>query len=698
MQRALIDSPVAKENPQITRIHDIDLVDPYAWLRDRKSPDVISYLEAENAHTATVMAHTGALQNQLYEEMVGRIQETDCSVPVRIDDFFYYTRTEAGLQYPIYGRRQGHPDAPEEILLDLNRMAAELPYLELGVFKISPDHRFLAYSLDEDGSERFVLRIKDLVRGKLLAERIDNTAATLIWSNDNETLFYATLDAHRRPNKVLRHVLGDKPTDDRLMYHEQDERFFLGLFKTRSRRYLGIELASKITSEVHLLEDVPPAAGTEGRNRLAGDFTVLFPRRQGVEYRIDHHEASFYVLTNDRAQNFRLLKAPVGSQALDDTQEIIPHRSDVKLEGIDLFRHHMVVYQRREGLRHIEIWHLEQGEIHDLSFAEPVYTVWPESNPSFDTSLLRFGYSSLVTPKTVFDYDMEKRERTLLKQVEVRGGYQQDHYTSERIFATAPDGERVPISLVYKGKLQHDGQRPLLLYGYGAYGMSIEARFSASRLCLIDRGFVYAIAHVRGGGEMGRPWYDQGKLLNKKNTFSDFIAAAEHLVAAGYTSRDRLVIRGGSAGGLLIGAVLNQAADLFKAAIAEVPFVDVINTMLDPSIPLTVVEFEEWGNPQERELFDYIRSYSPYDNVTVQAYPHLLITAGLNDPRVQYWEPAKWTARLRQLKTGNHRLLLRIDMDSGHTGASGRYDALREEAFKQAFVLDVLGAENLHER
>ncbi len=670
--------PVARRDPRTRVIHGHTLVDPYGWLRDRDAPEVRAHLEAENAYTAAVMRHTESLQDELYREHVGRLQETDSSVPVRIDDYWYYSRTVEGLQYAIRCRKHGDLDAEEEVLLDLNALGKR--FLALGAFAVSSSHRLLAYSLNEDGSERFDLRVLDLERGEPVGETIHNTSPSLAWANDNRTFFYAVRDAARRPYKVYRHVIGRPAAEDELVFHERDERFFVSLFKTRSRRFVILVVESNTTTEIRMLDADHPE----------GDFQSLVERHPGVEVDLDHHTDVFYVLTNQDAVNFKLMAVPLASPAAGNWREVIPHRPDVQLEAVDCFRRHLVVRLRRGGLRQLRILDLETGDEHEIAFDEPTFTVAAQDNPDFESSVLRFAYSSLVTPRSVFDYDMTTRRRQLKKRTEVLG-YDSERFASERIEAGAADGSKVPVSLVYARGFDRDGSRPVLLNGYGAYGSSNEPRFVASRLGLLERGFVFAIAHVRGGGELGRPWYEEGKLLRKNNTFGDFIAAAEHLVGEGYTSTDRLVIRGGSAGGLLIGTVLNQRPELFAAAVADVPFVDVLNTMLDHSMPLTVTELEEWGDPRDPRFFEYMRAYSPYDNVAAVSYPHLLITAGLNDPRVQYWEPAKWTARMRARTNGQSRILFKIDLESGHGGASGRYDSLRQEAFRQAFILDSLG-------
>ena len=628
------------------------------------------------------MQCTEALQERLFAEMRGRIKETDLSVPERIDGWLYYHRTAEGAQYPIYCRRRVDEESPEEVLLDLNPLAAGHAYFRLGAFEVSPDHRLLAYAVDTSGAESFVLYVKELETGALLAETIVNVSPSVAWANDSRTLFYVVLDEARRPCRLFRHVLGANPAEDALVHFEVDESFFLDIGRTRSNDWLLLELASHSTSEVRFVS----------ADRPEEPFRTIEPRRAGIEYTVSHHGDRFLITTNDAAPNFRLVSAPVASPSRAHWTEVLPHRPDVKLDSTDAFRNHLVVYEREAGLRQIRVLDLASGESHLVAFPEPVYTVRQHENPEFDTTLLRFSYTSMVTPSSVVDYDMGARTWTVLKQTEVLGGYDPARYRTERRFATAPDGTQVPISLVYQLPLERPGgPRPLLLNGYGAYGICFDPSFSSSSLSLLERGFVVAIAHVRGGEDMGRPWYEAGKLLNKPNSFTDFIAAAEHLVAEGLTSPDRLVISGGSAGGLLMGAVTNLRPDLFRAVLAEVPFVDVVNTMLDATLPLTVIEYEEWGNPNDPAFYDCIRSYSPYDNVRETAYPNMLVTAGLNDPRVAYWEPAKFTARLRARKTDSNRLLLRTNMGAGHGGASGRWDYLREVAFKYAFVLDVLG-------
>jgi oligopeptidase B len=601
---------------------------------------VIPYLEAENRYTEEAMARTKSLQEDLYREILGRIQETDVSAPVKRDDYFYYTRTEEGKAYSIQCRKHGSLDAPEDILLDSNVLAEGQKYFRLGNFAVSPDHRLLAYSTDLEGDESYTIQVKNLATGELLPDRIASTYYKLEWANDNRKFFYTVLDQSKRPYRAFRHELEAGP--DTLVYQEDDGRFTLGLRKTRSRRFIFIELESPLTSELRYLEAADPL----------GDFRVVLPRRQGVEYDATHHGEYFYIRTNDRAKNFRLMRTEVGDPSSEHWHEVIPARADVTIEGVDSFEDHLALYERERGLEKICIRDGSGAFSHYIEFPEPVYTVAATGNAEYKTNILRFNYTSLVTPMSVFDYNVRTRERELKKQYQVRGGYDAAQYQSERIFAKAPDEIEVPISLVYRKGFERNGASPLLLYGYGAYGHSIDPGFSSDRLSLLDRGFVFAVAHIRGGAVMGEEWHDQGRLLEKKNTFTDFIACAEHLIASRYTSNDRLAIMSGSAGGLLVGAVLNLRPELFYAAIAKVPFVDVLNTMLDPTLPLTMAEYEEWGNPEHKEYYDYILSYSPYDNVAPRDYPAMLVTGGLNDPRVSYWEPAKWVAKLRAMKNG----------------------------------------------
>ncbi len=678
-----LEPPIAAKVPHVEVRHGQQVNDDYYWLRERDARQVIEYLREENAYTEAVMKPTEPRQQRLYDEMLARIKETDLSVPVKIDDYYYYSRTEEGQQYKIYCRKRGSLDAAEEVLLDQNALAEGQEFCRLGVFEVSPDHNLLAYSVDFEGNELYTVHFKDLRTGELLEERIPGTYYSLEWANDNRTVFYNTVDEAHRPWRLWRHALGSDPANDVQVYQEDDDRYFLGLSKTRSKRYLLLELGSNNTSEVRYLE----------ADRPDGKFRTIHPRQHMLEYYVEHHGDRFLILTNDEAKNFKLVEAPVADPAKRNWKDWLPHRAGVKLDSVDAFEKQLVVIERAEALRRVRVFDLDAGADHYVEFPEPVYTASLERNPEFKTRTVRLNYTSLVTPDSVYDYDMGTRDRTLLKEEEVLGGYDRTRYESKRIWAEAPDGVRVPISLVHKQGIALDGGNPTMLYGYGSYGASINPGFSSERLSLLDRGFVYAIAHIRGGGDMGRQWYDDGKLLAKKNTFTDFIACAEHLIAEKYTRPERLVIRGGSAGGLLVGAVTNMRPDLFGAVVAKVPFVDVINTMFDETIPLTVIEWEEWGDPNKPEYYEYMLSYSPYDNVRPVEYPDMLITAGLNDPRVQYWEPAKWTAKLRQLKQGNGLILLKTNMGAGHAGASGRYDALKELAFEYAFVFDRLGIE-----
>jgi oligopeptidase B len=678
--------PIARRVPHVHEAHGDRRDDDYHWLTDRDDPEVTAYLEAENAYAEAVMASTSDLQERLYAEIVARIQETDLSVPVRHGPFRYYSRSVEGLQYPIYCRHPEEDTPAEQVLLDQNALAAGHEYCAIGGLETSPDHTLMAWSLDTEGDEEYVLRVRDLTTGEDRPEAIPRTSYGLAWANDNRTVFYTVLDDAQRPWQVWRHALGTDPSTDVLVHQEDDDRFFATVSRTRSGRFIVIDLHSAVTSEVRILPADDPA----------GTFAVVEPRRQEIEYAVEHHGDRFFILTNDEAVNFRLVEAPVDDPGRANWRDVIPHDPQVKLEAAAAFAGHLVVMDRAEAVRRLRVRGLTDASAgeHLVELPETVSTVSmsEEENPEFDTSVLRFTYTSLITPRTVYDYDLDTRERTLLKQDPVLGGYDPAAYRTERLWATADDGERIPISIVYRDGLARDGSAPCLLYGYGAYEHSSEPRFSSLRLSLLDRGWSYAIAHVRGGGEMGRLWYLDGKLGHKQNTFGDFIACGEHLVAERWTSTERLTALGGSAGGLLIGAVINQRPELFRAAVAEVPFVDALTTILDPSLPLSVIEWEEWGDPlHDKAFYDTMKAYSPLDNVTAQRYPQLLVTAGLNDPRVSYWEPAKWVAKLRTTRLGDDLLLLRTEMGAGHGGPSGRYDAWRKEAFTFAFLLQAVG-------
>ncbi|HVG45318.1 MAG TPA: S9 family peptidase [Longimicrobium sp.] len=674
--------PVARIVPRAdTTLGDVR-IDNYAWLRDDRRQDtaVISYLQAENRYTEAMLAHTGALQERLFQEMKGRIKETDLSVPQREGEYWYYSRTEAGKQYPIYARKRGSLAAPEEVMLDLNQLAAGKAYFSVGARAVSPDGRLLAFATDTSGAERYTLMVKDLSTGRILPDRMAGMNADVQWAADNRTLFYGTSDAANRPYRVMRHALGADPAADAVVGEEPDNLYRIRIGRTKDRRFLLISTGSFDASEVrYLAADRPLEA-----------FRVIRPKTPNVIYDVEHHGDRFLIITNEGAPNFRLVWAPDTDPRRENWRDLVPASDSVLLDGIDVFRDFLVLYQRHDALRQIRVVPFGGGRPYDVDFPEPIYTYRYGENPEYDSHVLRFTYTSLVTPAAVYDFDLATRRRELKKATEVPG-YDPSLYASERTWARAPDGTMVPISLVYRKPLARDGSRPLLLYAYGSYGSSTDPAFSSNVLSLLDRGVVYAIAHIRGGQEMGRQWYEQGRLLNKRNTFTDFIASAEHLVAQRYTARERLAIRGGSAGGLLMGAVVNMRPDLFRAVVADVPFVDVINTMLDASIPLTTGEWLQWGDPHKAEFYGYMKSYSPYDNVRATAYPAMLVTAGLNDPRVAYWEPAKWVARLRATKTDSNPLLLRTNMGAGHGGASGRYDALRENAIRYAFILDQLG-------
>jgi oligopeptidase B len=676
----VIKPPVAKTNERRATIHGETRTDTYYWLRDKTNPEVAAYLQAENAYADAVMKPTMALRETLYAEMLGRIKQTDLDVPYPLNGYYYYSRTEEGKQYRIHCRKRGSLEAPEEVMLDLNELAKGHEFLSLGPWAVTDDGRVLAYTLDTSGFREYELFLKDLTTGELLPDR-PGKVRQVAWARDNRTLFYTTEDAAKRAYRVYRHTLGRPKETDALLYEERDELFRVSLARSRSRRFLFITSGSFASSEVRCI----PADRPEEAPRL------LLPREKDHEYYADHHGDRFYIRTNDRGRNFRLVTAPVGEPRKESWEEVVPHRDDVMLEGVELFRGHYVLREREAGLPKLRVTRMDGGESHYVEFPEAVYSAFPQGNAEFDTSLFRFSYQSPVTPSSVFDYDVRTRGRTLLKQTEVLGGYDPARYVSERIWATAPDGVRVPVSLVYRKDLKRDGSRPMLLEGYGAYGASIPAFFDSNRVSLLDRGVIWAWAHIRGGGEMGKRWHDDGKLLKKKNTFTDFIAAAEHLIRQGYTSRDRLAISGGSAGGLLMGAVVNMRPDLFRAVVSYVPFVDVINTMLDSSLPLTVGEYLEWGNPNESEAYAYMKSYCPYTNLEKKAYPAMLVRTSLNDSQVMYWEPAKYVAKLRTLKTDRNPLLLKTNMGAGHGGASGRYDKLRDEAYDYAFILTQLG-------
>lgn len=671
--------PRAPKVPHEMNNHGDHRVDDWFWLRQKENPEVIRLLEAENAYLEDVLKPHQTVRESIFQELKARIKEDDQGVPIKIDDFYYYSRVVAGQQYAIHCRKHKTLDAPEEIVLDSNELAKGKEYFRLGVYEISPDHRWLAYSVDFDGSEKFIVHFKNLHTGENSPETIAGTSPSLEWANDNRTVFYVMLDQHERPDRVFRHTVGTLATTDIEVYKEADSKLFVGLTKTKSKKYIFIQLHGKVTSEYRLLDADKPDESPR----------VFSPRRHNVLYDVDHRDGLFYVLTNDEETNFRLVTTPVALPSAENWKELRRGNLDVYLEGFDLFADHLVLFERTSGLQQARVTQFSTGAEHTISFSEPTYSIAPTGNVEFNTRTLRFSYSSLVTPPTVYDYDLDTQTREVKKVHEVPGGYDPSQYQCERVHATAPDGRKVPVSIVYKRGFKRDGNANLYLYGYGSYGLAIPPSFSTSRLSLLDRGFVYALAHIRGGDDLGRPWYDDGKFLKKKNTFTDFIACAEYLIKERYTDKNKIVIAGGSAGGMLVGAVINMRPELFLGAVAHVPFVDVINTMFDETLPLTVTEFEEWGNPQDKVYYEYMKSYSPYDNVDSKAYPHLLVTAGLNDPRVTYWEPAKWVQKLRDLKTDSNLLLFHIHMGAGHGGASGRYDSLKDTALEYVFILKI---------
>ncbi|MCA9472937.1 MAG: S9 family peptidase [Nitrospirales bacterium] len=674
--------PSAKRVPFRLEEHGHVRVDDYYWLRERQNADVVRYLTDENAYADEVMAHTKPLEEQLFQEIKGRIKQSDWSVPFKMGAYYYYVRYEPEREYGIYCRKYETLENPEEVMLDGNVLAQDCEYFSLGNWMVSSRQDFLAYAVDTQGRRIYTLYFKNLVTGEVLNETISNVTGNMDWANDNRTIFYSKQDPDTlRSCQVWRHVLGTEPEKDKLVYEEKDETFSTYVFKTKSKQYLMIASHQTVSSEYRFLDAYEPS----------GEFRVFHPRSRGHEYDVDHFDGKFYIRTNYQATNFRLLVAPVEHHAIDHWAELIPHRDEVLLEGIELFSRFLVVEERIQGLIHLRIIPWDGGKEHEIDFGEPAYYAAFGDNYEMDASTLRFGYTSMTTPMSIYDYDMETKERVLLKQEEVLGGFCVSKYRTERLHATAKDGTFVPISIVYHQGFVPDSTAPLLLYGYGSYGASMDASFSSARLSLLDRGFVFAIAHIRGGEELGRAWYEQGKLFQKKNTFDDFIACAEYLLAHGYGNPKKFFAMGGSAGGLLIGAIANQRPDLFTGVVAQVPFVDVVTTMLDETIPLTTGEYDEWGNPHQKPDYDYMLSYSPYDNVEAKAYPHMYVTTGLHDSQVQYWEPAKWVAKLRTLKTDKNRLILRTNMDAGHGGASGRFKRYRETASTYAFLLDLAG-------
>lgn len=683
-QSPMPQAPVARIVPHELTEHEQTRIDNYYWMNQREDTAVINYLNAENAYTSKVMAHTQPLQEKLYEEIKGRIKQEDNSVPYLSNGYYYYSRTVPNTEYYLICRKKGNNEAPEEVMLDVNQLAEGYSYYNLGGSSVSPDNKLLAYGEDTLSRRKYVIKFKDLQTGEMLADQIENTTGGVVWANDNKTIFYTLKDeVTLRSNRIMKHVLGTLASEDKEVYREDDETFGVGIFKTKSKQYLMIASYSTLTTEFRFLD----------ANQPEGNFQIFQPRVRGMEYSVDHCGDSFYIRTNWEAENFRLMKTPANKTLRENWTEVTPEREDVFIENIELFANYMVVEERQEGLTKLRVmpWH---GEEHYISFDEEVYTASIDMNAEFSSNELRFSYSSLTTPSSVFDYDMITHERKLMKQQEVLGNFDPTNYEAKREYATANDGTRIPMSIVYRKGLKKDGKNPTVIYGYGSYGYTIDPTFSQHRLSLLDRGFVYAIAHIRGGQINGRKWYEDGKLLKKKNTFTDFINCTEHLIKEGYTNQALTVAKGGSAGGLLMGAVVNMRPDLYKVIIADVPFVDVVTTMLDESIPLTTGEFDEWGNPKEKEYYDYMLSYSPYDQVEAKAYPAMLVTTGLHDSQVQYWEPTKWVAKLRAMKTDKNPLIMNINMDFGHGGASGRFEWIRDMALEYAFVFDQLGIKN----
>lgn len=673
--------PKAQKIVKELTIHGDTRIDNYFWLRERDNPEVIEYLTAENAYKDAMLKHTEKLQQKLFKEIVGRIKQTDISVPYKDNGYFYYTRFEEGKEYPIFCRKLESLDAPELIMLDVNDMAKGHHFYQVVGLSVSEDNTFLAFGVDSVSRRKYTIHFKNLKTGEILPDEIPNTSGGAVWANDNKTVFYATKDSTLRPYKIFKHNLNTDPAEDLEVYHEADNTFNTYVYKSKSKQFLFIVSGSTLSTEYRFLAADAPDA----------EFKIFNRRQRDFEYSIEHFENKFYIVTNWNAKNFRLMETPEDKTTDGNWTEVIPHRDDVLLEDMEVFKNYLVVGERKEGLRQIRVIDQQDKSEHYLDFGEPAYTAYTSINPEFDTELLRYGYTSMTTPNSTFDYNMKTKEKTLLKQEEVLGGFDPQNYQTERLYAMAEDGTKIPISLVYRKGLVKDGNNPLLLYGYGSYGASMDATFSSVRLSLLDRGFVYAIAHIRGGQEMGRQWYEDGKLLKKKNTFTDFIDCAEFLIAEKFTNSEKMFAMGGSAGGLLIGAVVNMAPELFRGVIAAVPYVDVVTTMLDESIPLTTSEYDEWGNPNVKEYYDYMLSYSPYDNVEAKDYPNMLVTTGLHDSQVQYWEPAKWVAKLRELKTDNNLLLLHTEMKAGHGGKSGRFERYKETAMEYAFMLDLLG-------
>lgn len=678
LEKINVTPPVAEKIKKEMTIHGDTRIDDYYWLNERENPRVIAYLTAENKYLDTMLSPIKDFREKLYEEMRGRIKEKDESVPYFENGYLYYTRFEEGKEYPIYCRKKGNEASVEEIILNVNDLAKGHAYFNATGLSVSPDNKLLAYGVDTVSRRKYTIYVKNLETGELLSDAIPETTGGSTWANDNKTLFYTRKNPTTlRSERIEKHQLGTDAKTDKNVFFEKDETYNTYVYKTKSKKYIIIGSGSTLSSEYRVLDADQPD----------GTFRVFHPREKDMLYDIDHRGDKFFIVTNFEAKNFRLMECPLDKTAKENWKEVVPHRTDVLLQGIDLFNDYMVLSERKNGLTQIRVMNTTTKQEHYLDFGEPAYTAYSSINPEMDTKVLRYSYTSLTTPSSTYDYNMETREKELKKQQEVIGGYDPKEYVTERLFAKAKDGTQVPISLVYKKGFEKNGQKPLLLYGYGSYGNSMEATFNSNRISLLDRGFCYAIAHIRGGQEMGRQWYEDGKMFKKKNTFTDFIDCAEYLIQQKYTSKEHLYAMGGSAGGLLMGAIVNLRPDLWHGVVAAVPFVDVVTTMLDESIPLTTGEFDEWGNPKNKDSYEYMKSYSPYDNVEKKAYPNMLITTGLHDSQVQYFEPAKWVAKLRELKTDDNLLLMETNMEAGHGGASGRFRALKDVALQYGFML-----------
>ncbi|MGB1308499.1 MAG: S9 family peptidase [Oceanihabitans sp.] len=680
----ITNPPVAKKVPKKLIAHQDERIDNYFWLNNKENQEVIDYLQAENKYTKAILKHTENFQKDLFKEMKARIKETDVSVPYKLNGYWYITKFEAGKDYPIYTRKKESLTAKEEVLFDCNIMAKEHAYFKLGGIAISTDNTLAAFSIDTVSRRQYTIKIKNLVTGEIYSEEIKNTTGSITWANDNKTLFYSRKDeVTLRSHKIFRHQLHTNVENDVAVYYEADETFNTFIYKTKSKKYLVIGSSSTLTTEYQILD----------ANNPNGTFKIFQKRERELDYAIAHYKDHFYIISNkDQATNFKLQKTLENKTEKENWQDVLPHRKDVLLEDIEIFNEYLVVSERENGLNKIRIISWNGDEDYYLPFNSETYTAFTGNNPDFNSPVLRYGYNSLTTPSSVIDYNFKTKQKEVKKEQEVLGGkFNKNNYTAKRIWATASDGVKIPISIVHKKGLKLNGKNPLLQYAYGSYGSTVDPYFSTIRLSLLDRGFIYAIAHVRGGEYLGRTWYENGKLLKKQNTFTDFIACSKYLIAEKYTSSKHLYANGGSAGGLLMGVIANKNPELYNGIIAAVPFVDVVTTMLDDSIPLTTGEYDEWGNPNNSKYYKYMKAYSPYDNVKKQAYPNMLVTTGLHDSQVQYWEPAKWVAKLRDYNNGDHKIVLQIDMNSGHGGASGRFESLKEVALEYAFILDLEG-------